>query len=316
MKTFVHIVVYTLLLSGFYSCNGDVFVDDIRPSVSELALDGNGDSAVVHFASSSWDRLTLRTGLDLPYTYKVYDADGNLMQEVQYPELVGMGRIECKDWVDFTVERITPQDVKITARENVLDFPLHLVVEASNEYEYQTVNVDIHPSERYVLERITYSLDVFSYEEQMREKSRSVTYNAGSGALSYTIFPYLNEYYKVEFVSDNPLAFKLLGQENLLVEVPVIKDGCLVMDGLQAVYATSQQDLPLPSSLSDTISVKVVVPPYTSMRNTLLLEYDWFETEYTLHVVQPRNGKRRSVNGLLQGRMPKGYFIKREIIHE
>lgn len=40
MKTFVHIVVYTLLLSGFYSCNGDVFVDDIRPSVSELALDG------------------------------------------------------------------------------------------------------------------------------------------------------------------------------------------------------------------------------------------------------------------------------------
>ena len=159
MKTFVHIVVYTLLLSGFYSCNGDVFVDDIRPSVSELALDGNGDSAVVHFASSSWDRLTLRTGLDLPYTYKVYDADGNLMQEVQYPELVGMGRIECKDWVDFTVERITPQDVKITARENVLDFPLHLVVEASNEYEYQTVNVDIHPSERYVLERITYSLD-------------------------------------------------------------------------------------------------------------------------------------------------------------
>lgn len=316
MKTFVHIAVYTLVLLGFYSCNSDVFIDDIRPSVSELTLDGNGDSTIIHFASSSWDRLRLNTVQNFPYIYKVYDADGNLIKAEEVPELEGLGKIVCEDLVDFTVERITPQDVKITVRENALDFPYRCSVEASNEYEYQSVTVDIQPSERYVLKRITYSLNAYLYEKQIREKSQDKVYNNGNATISSTFFPYINEFCKMEFISDDPVAFTLLGEKTLVVEVPTIKDGSLVMNGSQAVYTSDQQDLPLPFPLSDTISAKVVFPAHTCMRATLLLEYDWFGTEYTLYAIQPKKGKQRIIKGRLQGRVPKGHFIKREIINE
>ena len=39
MKRFLYLTVCLLILGEFYGCNGDVFVDDFRPSDSELALD-------------------------------------------------------------------------------------------------------------------------------------------------------------------------------------------------------------------------------------------------------------------------------------
>ena len=47
MKKCIDLTAYLLILLVFYSCNGDVFVDDFRSSDSELALDGNGDVAVI-----------------------------------------------------------------------------------------------------------------------------------------------------------------------------------------------------------------------------------------------------------------------------
>lgn len=57
MKTYLNFATYILILLELYSCNGDVFVDDFRSSDSELALDGNGDAAIIQFASSIWDLL-------------------------------------------------------------------------------------------------------------------------------------------------------------------------------------------------------------------------------------------------------------------
>ena len=55
MKRFLYLTVCLLILGEFYGCNGDVFVDDFRPSDSELALDGNGDVATIQFAAANWD---------------------------------------------------------------------------------------------------------------------------------------------------------------------------------------------------------------------------------------------------------------------
>lgn len=51
MKRFLYLTVCLLILGEFYGCNGDVFVDDFRPSDSELTLDGNGD--VCHYSICS-----------------------------------------------------------------------------------------------------------------------------------------------------------------------------------------------------------------------------------------------------------------------
>lgn len=54
MKTLLHIVVYIFILMGLSGCNSDVFVEDFQPSVSDVTLEGNGDSVTIRFKSSNW----------------------------------------------------------------------------------------------------------------------------------------------------------------------------------------------------------------------------------------------------------------------
>ena len=116
MKKCIDLTAYLLILLVFYSCNGDVFVDDFRSSDSELILDGNGDVAVIRFASSNWDYLQIYTYEEnFSYSYEIYDVDGQLITIEQFPYLKGLGKIVCnEELIGFTVDRSNPQELKIT----------------------------------------------------------------------------------------------------------------------------------------------------------------------------------------------------------
>ena len=79
MKTLLHIVVYIFILMGLSGCNSDVFVEDFQPSVSDVTLEGNGDSVTIRFKSSNWDLLRVYDYYDnSSLYYSVYDKDGNI----------------------------------------------------------------------------------------------------------------------------------------------------------------------------------------------------------------------------------------------
>lgn len=75
------------------------------------------------------------------------------------------------------------------------------------------------------------------------------------------------------------------------VEIPGIVDGHLVMNGELARYTSDMQQLPLP--FPDTEKEAVTTPPKTSQRITLLLEYEWFETNLLFMPFIPKQ-KRES----------------------
>ncbi len=61
------------------------------------------------------------TAFYLPVQYKVYDADNRLVTNDQGPSLNGLGKIVCTgEMIDFTIERVHPEEVKITVGENAL----------------------------------------------------------------------------------------------------------------------------------------------------------------------------------------------------
>ena len=95
MKRFLYLTVCLLILGEFYGCNGDVFVDDFRPSDSELTLDGNGDVATIQFAAANWDWLAMYTASSLPVQNKVYDPDNRMVTKDQAPSLNGLGKNSC-----------------------------------------------------------------------------------------------------------------------------------------------------------------------------------------------------------------------------
>ena len=298
MKRFLYLTVCLLILGEFYGCNGDVFVDDFRPSDSELALDGNGDVATIQFAAANWDWLAMYTVSSLPVQYKVYDADNRLVTNDQGPSLNGLGKIVCTgEMIDFTIERVHPEEVKITVGENALSAPFQFLLTASNEYEWQEIHVEISPGDRYVMDSIIYSLNAYSYDPENKiEKKEGVSFhNLTDVSSTYTFFPFESFYHFMRFKSDVPEAFQLLGEAGLTVEIPSMKDGYLVMNGKRAPFISEQQMLPCPSTEQN----KDIIPPRTSRYYTLSMMYDWLETRYTLYVSHSKTKKQRIVTGTL-----------------
>lgn len=312
MKTVLNLTAYILILLGFYSCNGDVFVDDFRSSDSELTLDGNGDVATIHFASSDWELLNIFTyDESFSHPYKVYDEKDDLISEESTPYLKGLGKIVCDEKLtDFVIERSNPKELKIAVGENVRSTHFQFKILVGNEYEWQEIYVDISPSERYVFDRITYSLDAYSYEQKTEIVGIFVQSNFWDIPYPCPVFPYENVRYEVTFGSYEPEAFQLLGEDDLSVGIPVVEGRYLVMNGKQAHYTSKQQSL----LFSNTEKVEVPIPPYTTQRITLRLTYEWFETDYTLYAFHPQTKKQRIITGKLRSKMPILYHIDQENI--
>lgn len=312
MKAYFNFTTYILILLNLYSCNPDVFIDDFRTSTSQLTLDGNGDVAVVRFEASNWDVLGMYP-LDssFSYSYKVYNENGHLLTEDQFPHLKGFGKIVCDEKLtDFVIERTDPNELKITVGENVRPalFKLSLIV--GNEYETQEIYVDILPSDRYVFDHITYSLNGYYYDRKSEDKKSLIVNNSTDFPTSVLFTPYEDVHHEVTFQSNSSEAFQLLGEDKLTIEIPSVEDRRLVMKGVQAQYVSKLQALPFP----DTEQVTMSVAPHTKQRLTLLLMYDWFETEYTLYAFHPKTKKQRIITGVLESKIPVSYFIKRENI--
>ena len=314
MKTFINFTTYFLILLGLYSCNGDVFVDDFRSSDSELTLDGNGDVATIRFASSNWDLFGLYNyDENFSHPYKVFDANGDLIMTDQIPYLKGLGKIVCdEELIGFTVDRSNPKELKITVDENARSTHFRLMLVVGNEYESQDIYVEISPSDRYVFDHITYSLNGYSHEWRLEETMSFIqSNNLGTPSLCL-LFPYKDAHHEVVFKSDDPEAFRLLGGDNPTVEIPSMENEWLGMNGVQAQYTSEQQALPLP--FPDTEKKEISIPPKTTQRIIVLLECEWFETEYTLYAVHPKNGRQRTITGTLQSKMPGKCYIARENI--
>lgn len=311
MKAFVKFTAYIFILLSFCGCNSDVFIDEFQPSVSELTLDGNGDSAIIHFSGSDWKAL------DVPVfeqnNIKVYDAAGNLIDGQLY--LDKLGKIVYNEkTLSFTIEGANSKEVKIIVDENIRFSPFQFLLVASNEYESKEIHVTISPSDRYELDHITYSLNAFFYDGQLIEEKKSITIeNRGGSPMGYSMFPYKDEYRSVMFVSDDYEAFRLLADDNLVIEIPSLVENKLVMNGEQVRYTAGQQKLPLP--FPDTEEKKVTVKPHTTSHLVLMLEYEWFETKYNLYAVHPKTGKQRIITGTLRSKMPKNYYVRRETVN-
>ena len=314
MKTFINFTTYFLILLGLYSCNGDVFVDDFRSSDSELTLDGNGDVATIRFASSNWDLFGLYNyDENFSHPYKVFDANGDLIMTDQIPYLKGLGKIVCdEELIGFTVDRSNPKELKITVDENARSTHFRLMLVVGNEYESQDIYVEISPSDRYVFDHITYSLNGYSHEWRLEETMSFIQSNNLGTPSPCLLFPYKDAHHEVVFKSDDPEAFRLLGGDNPTVEIPSMENEWLGMNGVQAQYTSEQQALPLP--FPDTEKKEISIPPKTTQRIIVLLECEWFETEYTLYAVHPKTKKQRIITGTLQSKMPGKCYIARENI--
>lgn len=311
MKILTKLSMYLIVLVGLYSCNSDIFIDDFRSPVSTISLDGNGDASTIHFASSNWDLLEI-----VPYgsnssacQFKVYDADNNRVPGSNVQMLTGLGRVEAKSRLtDFVIERVSGKEVQIKVGENATLSTYSFVLRASNIYEYQEILVNISPSDRYVFDHITYSLNA-SIENPFEPSFSINLANHGDVSVSFPLDLYQRASHIVTFDSDDSLAFQLLQPENLFVDIPSLDGGHIEMRGLKALYKKGEQRLSLPDSPTDVRMIPM--PPQTTNLISVFLEYNSFKVNYTLFAINPKSKKQRTVTGTIESLMPiKAYWIR------
>lgn len=305
MKTIIHFTTYILILFIASGCNSDVFIDDFRTSDTELTLDGNGDAKVIHFAASNWDLRWIYTYTDNDsYSYKVYDADGNLIANEQYPNLEGLGKLVYdEDLTSFNIERSNPKELKITVNKNARPTHFRFVLIVGNDYESQEIFVEVAPSDRYVFSHITYSLNTYSHLKTVEEENRLSFYNGLDEDYTYWVSPYEGVCSECMFYSDMPEAFLLLADDESKIEIPSLEDGHWVMKGDRAQYSARIQEIPFVSEEKIAFNI----PAQSFRLNTVMVIYESVETEYTLYVVHPRTGEQRIITGKFRCKMPVDY---------
>lgn len=303
------------MLSALSGCNSDVFIKSIRPSESNIKLDGNGDSATIHFASSDWKILSVRCSLPQAH-FRIYNAEGVDLGSMTAPSLDGLGKLALnEEQIVLAIERKHPKELTVKVDESTMDRRFELSISIGNQYESKVIHVDISPCDRYVLDSISYSLHAYSHigNESKKGEPIVVKNEASIPATAYLHF-FSNEYREVEFISDSPQAFSLLGNSHPVVDIPTMVGESLVMDGARASYSPVKQKLPLAFADKEK---KISIPAHITQRITPVLIYDRFETDFTIRAHHPRTNKQRTIIGKLRSKMPTGEaYIMRESIKE
>lgn len=308
MKAIKNITTSLFLLIVLQACNSDVFVDDFRPSATEITVDGNDGKASIRFASGEWDVLNVFTVYGSYLSCTAYDMKGNVNPG---STLTGLGKIVCQDDViSFTVERSTSREVTVTDIENISNSDYSFDIMASNDYESHTVSITIPAMGKYVIDRIDYSLSPLFYSANGMEYDYGFKINNNSSnPQTYILKPYWEKWHKVRFILEDGYANAL--EEGQDVEIPCAdSDGSLSMKGDRVRFSTEELRLPLP--FDDTEQKEVIIPANTYQRIQLFLTYEEFDTECTLYATHPKTGKQRIFTGKFRSKMPIDYFVTRE----
>ena len=72
-------------------------------------------------------------------------------------------------------------------------------------------------------------------------------------------------------------------------------------------------DVPASSKVA-FIRQDIFIPANTTQHITLMQEYEWFETEYTLYAIHPKTKKQRVITGMFQSTIPTDNYVKQENI--
>jgi hypothetical protein len=298
----------SLIISTICSCNSEVFIDDFKPSTTEINLNGDGDSTVVSFAHSNWDILgVISDRSNYPLIGNIYDDKGTFIKKDQLLSCKGLCRLTYDDGLtDFQLVRDSYDKLKIHIGENARRVAIPIIIYVGNQYEEKAISLNISPSGQYILDKIVYSSeDLQQYTDIVATDSITVN-NQGKDTITIQWKPYEGQYRSVSFTSEDPTAFKLLGNNPVPVRLPYLVNGKMVQDdkGDIGYYPGTGH---IGQSFPD-VTKDIKIPPFSTRTIYHLIEYQVFWRYYTLNARNQNSGKERTVTGIFTSRLPIGYF--------
>ena len=306
MKSVIHIILSLFLCTLFCQCNGNVFVEEFIPAVTEYTLNGDGDSITIQFASEDWDVSGGYTSVYYPDMWTIYDKNGNPTITGTQPHWNGLGKCQYDDTLlNLEVARDHPDQLCVKIHENAYKDSVSLTLAISNSFATQPIEIRITPATRYQLSRIEYQLSAFSHEATEETHGHSSFLNQAYGdTIRFGIHIFQNQYNQIWFENLVPQMSQILAPDTQ-VEIPYYNPNGtppLTLSQQKVPYSTEYQNLPL--NYPD-LTEWIEIPPYCNQNIYTQFVYDKIGVYYNLYAVNPKSGKERLINGTFYSRTPR-----------
>lgn len=312
IKKIFYIGIFISLSVLLIGCNQGIFVDRLEISASRLHLDSEGDSTIVQVTSSDWIVSQIQTDIKNPGVLfcKKYDASGNLINDsepLEYLDLRADQKLIFEDeYVNFTVQRLQPNQLKIITGENLRNHDFEFQIMVSDLYGTTGVTITQQAGSGYLFDTIIYTLRPHTYTTYFAEKPPYLTiHNHTDHEIAYPVSVFSEESQMLYFSSDNRKIFSYLEDADRQIVYPHMTNASeLKISGNTALFSSDKQDKPLP--FDDVI--KTVYIPVGSRKICRLIEYEEYEADFTLYVKNEK--KRKCMRGVFHCKMPTGaYYV-------
>lgn len=313
-----HSLVLFLALFVLPGCNSDIFIEKIESAVADVELDGNGDECDIEFSIGDFEHLSVGGLEDYDdLTSRFYDADGNeIMGFVSDNIGPGCSGRWYNDYMNLEVSRTAPDRVKIIVNENMYTSPVDFTLWASTDYSDASVRVSVTPSERYVVDKVSYPGTSYRvYNEGIFAMFRKRVVNDTDEPMEYRLpldeFRYKGRY---RFTSEYVDLFTLFADGVAEVDVPSFDDWVHGVNGVRAPFSSKYQEVDLPGP--PNALANPILPPHTTCEITVGVNMDEIGIYAEIHGVNPVSGRERNCIGEVRAILPTMVFLKKEIVNE
>lgn len=295
-------------------CNNDIFIDDTRPGVSEVTLDGNGDRCGVWLPDGhEFESVSLHSLSYSDFGCTTYDSEGvRTWWSGNGAKLYGSGKMEFyNELLAFSVE-LTPDSLILSVDENALSHDLECQVCIHGKYINHYIDLCVTPCDRYVLDDFSIAatrMDVSWTETE--ELLESIGFDhRGSGAASMTLYPYREAQAEVQFEFFHCPIYTLL-REPVEVEIPrdfgfdpqFVGDKVEISPDLQI----------LPPMVDPAMAVEAQATPQAYNEFKVFVKYRKMSMWYRARMRNPRTGRERTAQDIVWIKEPVDYEVRHSI---
>lgn len=313
MENKIILIIASISIFVLYSCNNDVFVDEMNASKTDLQMSGEGDSTVIDFSTSGWHIISVYNGeeyyKDIFYG-KIYDENGDILEKNDVPFYdfkIDKGYIVHSGTREgFTISRTQDKCLKIKLDENLTGNDFKFTILIGNSFKTIPINIVQKASSGYTLDHITYKYIPQSYYQ--KEVWTVDTINNISKSpltIEYSIFSQLMQEYS--FSSTDTKAFAYL-KNNQFVDAPnSIKDSILQFSNNKVYYNPYEQS----KKLDFDDIYKTMTLPVGKSQILKSIEYEHFDAEYNIYLRKNTTNEIKCINGIFKYTVPLNhdYFI-------
>lgn len=292
-----------LLPLAFASCNSDLFVEHVEPLESEVTLEGDGGIRTIRFQPKGLQRIYIShavDGADVVY----YDRAGAELSSGD--PAADVARISYAGRLVMFEILIDGDHMTVNSIEAAGNQPWHAFIGLDYGYITELISIELLPGQPVEMVGMDYVMSDMSVQSVSKTDIKHTTYkNQGASEVKVEILPYIAQQARALFEPDDPWWRYI----EVKAALPVCVDDRWRLSGREYDMALGSSTYYFPEGLDRTLSVSVVIPPYSEKTITTTVTYSSVRVPFFLTLRNPVSGRESIVFGVCGVIQPVSYEI-------